>query len=361
MTMISVSALLGAACSDDASGDATSGSSTGSGSTTVDTDAPSTTTSTDPDTSTGPAPGTSSSSDTGAVDSTGASTGTGPDTDTDTAGIDCDAIAPGPLAVETVFEPGVVFDGSEDIAFDGQGNVAGKNGGEVRLVDFRGAVVDSWADGGPGYGLRFRGNGDLLEAKFSLQEIRIVNNGGSLLTNVGGVNGLWPDFDDNVWFTNGTTVQRINADGSVDPIVMGGEAASSNGVVLDPTRGLLFYTNYGLGLVRSVVINADGTPGAIAMVAGVPGAALDGLNMDACGNLYAMDQGNAALYRIYLDEAGAAIGEPELLVEEFPENVANAVWGSGPSWDPLSLYAAGYPGGVYRVEVGIPGLPYPTP
>lgn len=357
--MILVSAALGAACGDDSSGDATSGSSTtAGGSTTADTDAPSTSTSGDPDTSTGLATS-SSSSDTGGVDSTGASSGTGPDTDT--AGIDCDAIAPGPLAIEEVFEPGMVFDGSEDIAFDGQGNVAGKNGAEVRLVDSTGAVVDSWGDGGPGYGLRFRSNGDLLEAKYSLQEIRIVNTGDALLNAVGGVNGLWPDFDGNVWFTNGTTVQRINADDSVDPIVMGGEAASSNGVLLDPNRGLLFYTNYGLGLVRSVVISGDGTPGAIAMVAGVPGAALDGLNMDACGNLYAVDQGNAALYRVYLDEAGAAIGEPELLVEEFPTNVANAVWGSGPGWDPLSLYAAGNPGGVYRVEIGIPGLPYPTP
>lgn len=358
--MIVVCAALGAACGDDAAGDATSGSSTSGGSTVADTDAPSTTTAADPDTSTSLATS-SSSSDTGGVDSTGASSGTGPDTDTDTAGIDCDAIAPGPLAVEEVFEPGAVFDGSEDIAFDGQGNVAGKNGAEVRLVDSTGAVVDSWADGGPGYGLRFRANGDLLEAKYSLQEIRIVNTGDALLNAVGGVNGLWPDFDGNVWFTNGTTVQRINADDSVDPIVMGGEAASANGVLLDPDRGLLFYTNYGPGLVRSVVINGDGTPGAIAMVTGIPGAALDGLNMDACGNLYVMDQGNAALYRVYLDEAGSAIGEPELLVEEFPTNVANAVWGSGPGWDPLSLYAAGNPGGVYRVEIGIPGLPYPTP
>lgn len=360
MIMISACMGLGAACGDDTSGDGTSGSSTSGGSTTANTDAPSTT-ATEPDTSTGPTPGTSSSSDTSVVDSTGASTSTGPDTDTDTAGIDCTAIAPGPLAVETVFEPGAVFDGSEDIAFDGQGNVAGKNGGEVWLVDATGVVVDSWADAGPGYGLRFRGNGDLLAAKFSLQEIRIVNNGDSLLTNAGGVNGLWPDFDDNVWFTNGSSVRRVNPDGSVDPIVTGGDAASSNGVLLDPTRGLLFYSNYGLGLVRSVVINDDGTAGAIAMVAAIPGAAVDGLNMDACGNLYAMDQGSAALYRIALDEAGAAIDEPELLVEEFPENVANAVWGSGPGWDPLSLYAAGFPGGVYRVEVGIPGLPYPTP
>lgn len=295
------------------------------------------------------------------ADSTGASTGAGTETETDTAGIDCTAIPPGPLAVEVVFEPNAVFNGTEDIAFDGQGNVAGKNGGEVLLVDTAGSIVDSWPDGGPAYGLRYRNNGDLLIAKFSFGEIRVVNGGGVVVAGAGGVNGLWPDFDDNVWFTNGSAVRRINPDDSVDDIVTGGSAASSNGIVLDTVRGLLFYTNYGPGLVRSVVINPDGTPGAVAMVASIPGAALDGLNLDACGNLYSMDQGNARLYRIFLDEAGVAIGDPEVLVDQFPNNVANAVFGSGPGWDPMSLYAAGFPGGIYRVEVGVPGTPYPTP
>lgn len=359
MTVILACAVLGAACGDDGGGGASTGSSSGNGSSTT-ADMTSTTASTnDPSTSSGPMSSTGGSSDTAVADSTGSSTGTG--TETDTSGIDCTAIAPGPLPFEVVFDPNTVFNGTEDIAFDGQGNVAGKNGGEVRLVAADGSTVDSWPDGGPGYGLRFRGNGDLLAAKFSLGEIRVVNGAGPLVTLVPGVNGLWPDFDDNVWFTTGSVVRRYNADGTIDDIVTGGSAASSNGVVLDTVRGLLFFSNYGPGLVRSVVIDPDGTPGAIAMVAAIPGAAIDGLNLDACGNLYAMDQAGAGLYRIYLDDAGAAIGDPEVLVEQFPSNVANAVFGSGPGWDPLSLYTAGVPGGIYRVEVGVPGTPYPTP
>ena len=38
-----------------------------------------------------------------------------------------------------------------------------------------------------------------------------------------------------------------------------------------------------------------------------------------------------------------------------------AVWGSGDGWDPMSLYAAGVPGGIYRVEIGVPGLPAAMP
>ncbi len=360
MTMILACAVLGAACGDDGAGGEGTGSSSGSGGSSTAAGSSTTASTLDPSTSSGPLTSSSSgSSDTSVADSTSGSTGA--ETETDTAGIDCDAIAPGPLAVEEVFEAGTIFNGTEDIAFDGQGNVAGKNGTEVRLVDPAGSIVDSWADGGPGYGLRFRGNGELLAAKFSLGQIRVVNDASTLLANAGGVNGLWPDFDDNVWFTNGSAVRRFNADGSVDDIVTGGSASSSNGIVLDTERGMLFFTNYGPGLIRSVVINPDGTPGAIAMVASIPGAALDGLNLDACGNLYSMDQGSARLRRIYLDEAGVAIGDPEVLVQQFPTNVANVVWGSGPGWDPLSLYAAGFPGGIYRVEIGVPGTPYPTP
>lgn len=346
------------ACGDDATAegsDTSTGQTTSEGTTAVDSSGPGTTD--DGATSSG----SSSSSDTGMVDSSGSGTSTGAETETDTAGFDCSTLPPGPLPFEEVFAAGTVFDGSEDIAFDGQGHLAGKSGAEVRLVSPDGTVVDDWPDPGGTYGLRFRANGELLAAKYANGEIRIVNGAGPLVTMAGGVNGLYPDFDDNVWFTNGSSVRRINPDGSVDAIVTGNpEAASTNGVVLDPTRGLLFYSNYGPGLIRSVVIDGDGSPGVVSMVASIPNAFIDGLSMDACGNLYAMDQGSATLYRVWLDEAGVAVGMPEELAQ-FPTNVANAVFGRGPGFDEHSLYAAGIPGGVYRVEVGVPGAPYPTP
>lgn len=362
--MTLVCAVLGTACGDD--GPATPGTDTstgGDGSSTTGPDVPpGTSSSGEPDTgSTGPTPVTDGTSSSGAVDSTGSSTSGETETETDTAGVDCTAIAPGPLAFEMVFAPNDVFDGSEDAVFDGQGNLVGKNGNDVLLVAADGSVTDTLPDQGPAYGLRYRANGDLLAAKYQIGEIRIVQSGDALVSMAGGVNGLWPDLDGNVWFTNFSSVRRVNADDSVDDIVTGADATTANGVLFDPDRSLLFFTNYGIGLVRSVEIQGDGTPGAVSMVAALPGTAPDGLNMDACGNLYVVDQGSAALHRVFLDEAGAAIGDPELLVEEFPSNVANAVWGSGDGWDPVSLYAAGVPGGIYRVEIGVPGLPAAMP
>lgn len=356
--MIILGVVLGPACGDDASSEGTASStgSTGPGPTTTMT-SPGTTT--EPGTSSGPGPMTgSSSTGPGMVDS---SSGTEADTETDTAGVDCDDIPPGPLTVDVVFEPGAVFDGSEDIAFDGQGNIVGKNGNQIVAVDAMGTEADSWPDGGGTFGLRYRANGDLLAAKYMMSQIRIVQSGDTLVNGIGSVNGLYPDFDGNIWFTNFSAVQRVNPDDSVDSIVTGGDGNTANGVVLDPERGLLFYTNYGPGLIRSVEIGGDGSPGTISMVASIPGANLDGLSMDACGNLYVVDQGNDALYRVFLDDAGAPVGDPESLVDPFPANVANAIFGVGEGWDETSLYAAGVPGGVYRVEVGVPGAPYPTP
>ncbi|MCA9638198.1 MAG: SMP-30/gluconolactonase/LRE family protein, partial [Myxococcales bacterium] len=131
----------------------------------------------------------------------------------------------------------------------------------------------------------------------------------------------------------------------------------ANGVVFDPDRGLLFYTNYGSGRIARVPIDGGGQPGAPATVAMIDGRP-DGLALDACGNLYAVDQMGSRLFRIWLDDAGAALGDPELLAT-FPTNVANAQFGRGPGWDAASIYAAGNPGDVYRLAVGVAGAPIP--
>jgi hypothetical protein len=82
--------------------------------------------------------------------------------------------------------------------------------------------------------------------------------------------------------------------------------------------------------------------------------------MDACGHLYVVDQGKSDLYRVKLDAAGAAAGAQELMAS-FPQNVANAQFGSGAGWDAKSLYVAGNPGVVYELAVGVGGAPVPTP
>ena len=364
--ILCVAALL-VACGDDggAAGDASTGAGTTgttdaptSGTPTTEsptTDAP-TTDSPTTDAPTTDSPTTDGSSS-GGADSTGAESSSGGES------LDCDAIPAGPFAPEEVFMP-AAFDGSEDLAFDGAGGLAGKNGGNVRVVDASGAEVGSYVDAGLAYGLRYRANGDLLVAHPQSGVIRAIapdGSGSDFATGVGGVNGIYPDLDDNVWITYSSVVGRYAADGSYTDIVTGGDAATANGIVYDGDRGVAFYTNYSQGRIRKVIINDDGSAGAISDVAQVNGAAMDGLSLDACGNIYAVDQGNSRLYRVMLDAAGDPLGNAEDIVEGNIQNIANAQFGRGGDFDELSIYAAGIPGVVYRFEVGVPGAEIPLP
>lgn len=364
---------MGAACKGGEAGEtgettASSGGTTTTGGTTMGvvptTSAEETTTGTtdEPGTSTGP--GTISGTTTAESTSTG-STSTGEETETATTGptIDCNDFSDGP------FEPVLVaegFDGSEDLAFDGQGGLALKKDGGVVVIAADLSETVLTPDIPQAYGTRYLGDGRLLVALPGDDVVIAVDPQGAqsdFVTQVQGPNGIFPDLDGNVWITEfgGDRVIRVAPDLSETTIAMGGDAASANGVVFDPNRGLLFFTNYQDGLIRRVAIAGDGSPGAAEVVVEIDGAAPDGLAMDACGYLYVVDQGGNALHRVLLDEVGAATNDPNEPIALFESNVANAQFGVGPGWDPHTLYLSGNPGDVYAVQVEFPGAPIVTP
>ncbi len=361
---LSSSLVLLVACGDDG------GSSAAGTDSATDTDAASTGTTTSPTTA-DDADTTSVDATAGTEADTDTSTGTADDsesgeddTGTDTDAFDCASIPSGPFDATPVFDQ-PPFSGSEDIAFDGQGNLVGRDGQEVAVVDADGRATALAQLQTPTYGVRYRRNGDLLLAAFQAQRIlRITPQGdvSDFASNVGGVNGLYPDFDDNVWFTNFQSVERIDAQGNRDVIVSGAAASGANGIVFDPDRSILFFTGYNAGEIRSVEIDANGDPGQSSTVTTILGTAPDGLALDVCGNLYVVDQQGEQIYRVFLDDRGAAIGDAEaLLADPTPTNIANAQFGAGPGWNADSLYAAGNPGTVYEIPVGVPGAPYPLP
>ena len=306
------------------------------------------------------------STDDGMMSSTGDSDGSSSGDEgssTGGMGFDCSSIPAGPFTAEVQFMP-AVFSGSEDLAFDGSGSLTAKNGDSVRVVDASGAEVALHTDMGPAYGLRYRNNGDVLIAHFMSGNIVQIDPAGrrsNFATGYGGVNGIYPDLEDRVWLTDFSVVGRINADGSYQDIVTGSDAAAANGIVYDPDRGFAFFTNYGQGRIRKVAIDDAGEPGAVSEVAVIGGTSPDGLSLDICGNLYVVDQGGSRLYRVMLDANAEALGEAENLLDGGIQNIANAQFGRGGDFDELSLYAAGTPGVVYRVEVGVPGANIPLP
>lgn len=273
----------------------------------------------------------------------------------------CDMLKPGPFEPTLVYE---VFDGSEDFAFNGKGQIAAKNKTNVILVDSMGISTQLAANVPTTYGIRYRPDGYLVAALPNDSKIVEISPQGTVAdyaTGLIGANGVYPDFDGNVWFTEigAGKVSRINPDKSVDIIVQGPNAAGANGVVYDANRKILFYTNFGQGRIRSVDMSGS-NPAMPVEVITIANSKLDGLVMDACGHLYVVDQSNSRLYRIQLDAAGAPTGAEELLAE-FPKNIANAQFGSGMGFDPMKLYATGNPGALYSIDIGVPGAPVPIP
>ena len=249
------------------------------------------------------------------------------------------------------------FNGSEDLAFDGQGHVVGKNGGSIIAVDANDMTTNVAMLSGQAYGLRYGITGDLFVARPSQGTVvRVTPNGTvtDFATGISGPNGVYPDLDGNVWVTafGGGEVLRYDSNGAESVIATGQN--SPNGIVYDPTRDVAFFTSYSQGKLLRV----DPAGGAPVEIATVAGAALDGLVMDACGNVYAVDQGQSRLFRFDLDAAGDLVGSPVLLAT-FPTNVANAQFGRGAGWDTTRLYAAGNPGDVYSIPAGVAGAPVP--
>lgn len=269
------------------------------------------------------------------------------------SGVSCANLQSGPFTPTVVTQK---FNGSEDFAFDDEGGIVGRDGASIIRVDANDMTTTLGTLQQGSFGLRFGPTKDLFVALPGAGKIVKVAPGGAVTdfaTGLQNPNGVYPDLAGNVWVTEfqGGRVIKLDPMGMKTTIVSNQQ--SPNGVVLDATRNLLFYTGYQAGKLFHVD-PAGGTP---VEVGTVNGAALDGLTLDECGNVYAVDQGNDRVYRFKLDASGALVGQPELLAD-FPQNVANAQFGQS-GFDAQTLYLAGNPGVVYAIAIGVGGAPIP--
>ncbi|XYH94261.1 SMP-30/gluconolactonase/LRE family protein [Sorangium sp. So ce1128] len=274
---------------------------------------------------------------------------------------ECAQLAPGPLAPTLVTD---VLSGSADFAFDGQGHLVAKQGPNLIRYDATGQTSNFASLPGTVHGLRYRPDGTLVAARPDQGTVVQISPTGIVddyVENLAAPNGLSADADGNVWATElaGNRVIRLAPDATVEVIATGEpEVNQPSGVVFDPARKVVFYTNSAAGEIRRIDLAAAGARPAL--VTTVPSAALDGLVLDTCGHLYTVDSKDRELYRVQLDAGGAALGEPELLAT-FPTSVANAQFGSGPGFNAKTLYVGGAAGSIYAVALGIVGAPVPAP
>lgn len=350
----------GLGCGGDGGGTGTTDPTTSTDGSSTEPTTTSPTTTADTGTTTMDPPTTSTDpSTTGEDSSTGADTGSS-ESGTETSDFDCTMIPAAPFVPEAILED-VPFAASEDLGFDGQGHLAARGtGGAFLLVSPDGTYQEITTDDRATYGLRFLANGDIVAAAYNSGAILRVTPAGdvsSLATSIGGVNGLFPDSMGGVWYTDFGVVGYVTSDGNDVPVV--NPASNANGIFFDEARQAIFFTNYGNGDLRRANL-VDGVADDPVMIGSVNGNP-DGITLDVCGNLYINDQGNSAMYRIMLDEAGDPLGEAEALIEgSFPTGVANAQFGTGDGWEAESLYAIGVGNTLYRIDVGVPGAPYVT-
>lgn len=365
-------------------------------------------TSSDPDTSAGPTTSpTSGNPDSGTTDDPDTSVGpttspTDPTTDgnttdgdttdggtTDgstTGGSPCDDLPMGPFVVEEFMFTGTPLDGnSEDLTFSTVGSIIVRNGDALVQVSPMGDVdvIPTMELLPPTYGLRWTPAGNIVAASATTGEILQITPAGNVTALWSGLsipNAVAPALDGNVFFTDftGALAAWLDPAGTtLTELGLGGdEAPQANGIVYDPDRNFVYYVTYGPGVVMRVDVTDlanPGTPQAIATITSEGGGdqvGLDGISLDACGNLYIVDQNQdtpatpapGSLYRLFLDAAGNPVGAPQLMVEAFPDGIANAQFAQGPGWEAYEtyLFTVGLPGRIFMLDVGVTGAPTPA-
>lgn len=256
------------------------------------------------------------------------------------------------------------FDGSEDFALDGRGNMIGKRGNDIVAANAAGQLkpgtVASLA--GATFGLRFHPNGSLIGAMVNEGKIVSVAPNRSvtvLRSGLNGPNGVYVDRSGNVWFTEGgaNRVSRLAPNGDLRVFASGGNAQGANGIVVDEVAKRLYYTEYDKGRIMRVDLTAPNPVPVEVWI--IRGAKLDGLALDGCGNLYVIDLPNQKLFRLRTNAKGEGLDLKQLAT--FPTQISNIQFGSGPGFDPKSVYVVGYGGSVFAVPVGISGARVPSP
>jgi hypothetical protein len=291
--------------------------------------------------------------------------------------IDCTAIPYGPFDGEVfINELGFV----EDLAFDGMGNfVVILYGKDIKQVDAEGNLTTTTMDppATSTSGTRYMPDGRLMAALPSAGEILQISPDGTAESFIDGLifpNGVYADFTGALWVTDSdrNEVLRVSPEGQGDVVASGEVATGPNGVVYDELRQSLFFaTGMYLDLMSIVRIDFDenGVASEPVVVIALDDANGDGVAMDGCGNIYFADNHSPSgtanedkttkIRRLRLDGAGDLLDSE--IIAEMPGSITNFQWGSGPGFDPESLYTVGFGGVSYQIDVGVLGAPVPVP
>jgi sugar lactone lactonase YvrE len=341
----------------------TEGSSSGDAPATTTTTSTTTTTAA-PDDTTG-MPGSTS----GPSTTTGEDTGPGvifdlgivpdmPNSDDTTTGpsVDCDAIPTGPFPY--TIKSGIYA--TEDLAFDDQGNLVGANAGNLFRTQYDG-VPQLWVPGANvAAGLRATSEGMFVYAGGgSISRINEFDQPEVILGGLSYPNGMDVDLDGFIYVAeqSGNRVRRIDSETGEFTVLAEGQLSNPNGVSFSPDYTILYVGSFGGGTITALYLNPDMTVDSVELFyGGIGGGALDGMAVDACGNVYVCEYVAATVWRIPPD---GSVLEPVAYLGGDTGWIPNLQWGSGyGGWDTNTLYVLDFGAGrVFEVPVGVPDKP----
>jgi hypothetical protein len=287
---------------------------------------------------------------------TGSDTDTDTDTDADTDTVDCSAVPAAPLSVEELDGP-IAY---HDLAFDTEGFIVGADSNNLfKAIESSDAYI--FVSGISGVqGMDYLPDGDLVAVSTSEGLVRITPTGtrttiAASLTGYGVQVTVGPD--GLVYVGDNSTLYRVDPDThAMETLITG---ISARGCDFSPDYTRMYIPSFdGMGDIYVADLddemNVIGSPTIFANIPG-GGSYLDGLRVDACGNLYVPSYNLRQLFRI--PPEGGTVTTPYYIWSNPNQYGHGLKWGSGiGGWDDMSIYfAQPYDGdSVEKMEVGVP-------
>lgn len=172
--------------------------------------------------------------------------------------VDCTGLASLPIVATNL----TGFSGSEDFAFDADGNLVSNKDGNVTKQPKTGGGVLLTPNIDDTAGTRYLSNGDLVIAHVTNGELWRIKPDGGATTVVSGLlypNGVEVDLEDFVYVAehDAGRIRRINPDTGDNTVIATG-LTNPNGLSFSPDYRTLYVNSFGAGTVHKIVVDDDG-------------------------------------------------------------------------------------------------------